>query len=241
MKRYQDGYAIATTMILPMALSITAPALADMSHADMPVYLFSLDRLERRDGSGDPLHWKLHGWAGNELRKLQVKSEGARRNGGDEEIEVELMYSRAISPYWDAGIGWRGDIEPDPRRNWLALGVHGVAPWFIDIDATLYIGSAGRSALRVEASHEILFTQRLILEPALEFDAYGRNDPATGHGAGLSTVSAGLRLRYEITRKLAPYAGIHWQKRYGNTASHARESGTATEDAQALIGLRAWY
>lgn len=236
------NHAPIQTFAATLALLVSAGTVtADMNHGHAPVYLFALDRLEYRDAGGDPLHWKMHGWIGGELSRLQLKSEGARSDAGTDDAEIELSYSRAFSPYWDAGIGWRIDIEPGPQRNWLALGVHGVAPWFVDIDATVYLGNAGRSALRLEATHELLFTQRLILEPAFELDAYGRNDRASGNGAGIATISAGLRLRYEITRKLAPYAGIHWRKHYGNTADYARDAGEATEDTRAVIGLRIWY
>jgi copper resistance protein B len=238
MKKHHHARAGAATLALFLSAGAVA---AEMDHDHASTHLFALDRLERRDGSGDPLHWKIRAWSGDGLSRLQLKSEGARNDAGTADAELELAYSRAFSPYWDAGAGVRIDFEPGPRREWLALGVHGVAPWFIDIDANLYLGSSGRSALRVEATYEVLFTQRLILEPAVELDAYGRNDAATGNGAGIATLAASLRLRYEVTRKLAPYAGIHWRKHYGNTAAYARDGGQATEEAQALIGVRAWY
>ena len=109
------------------------------------------------------------------------------------------------------------------------------------IDGTIFIGESGRTALRLEAEYELLFTQRLILTPEVEVNFYGQNDADTGVGSGLSDVELGLRLRYEIRREFAPYIGVNWFKKYGNTADFARSAGQDTDDTQFVVGIRAWY
>jgi copper resistance protein B len=58
-----------------------------------------------------------------------------------------------------------------------------------------------------------MFSQKLILSPEIEVNLFNKNDELTGVGKGLSSIEAGLRLRYEITREFAPYIGINWEKK----------------------------
>jgi len=96
-------------------------------------------------------------------------------------------------------------------------------------------------AARLEAEYEILFTQKLILTPEVEINAYSEDDPALRIGSGLSDTELGLRLRYEVRREFAPYIGINWEKKYGTTADYAREDGLETSDLQLVVGIRAWF
>src|SRR5690606_11836313 len=133
--------------------------------------------------------------------------------------------------YWDFQAGWRGDREPGPERHWLALGVQGLAPYYVDVDATLFIGNQDRTALRLGLEYELMLTQKIALVPTIEFNFYGQNDPDAETGAGLSDIETGLRLQYEIRREFAPYIGVHYEKKYGNSARFARahdEAGTET-------------
>jgi len=192
------------------------------------------------DGS-DPVVWDGEAWFGRDLDKLWIKTDGEYRDSRVEEMELQVLYSRAIAPFWDLQAGWRRDIRPEPDRDWLVLGVKGVAPYFFDIDAAVFIGDSGRTAARFQAEYEIMFTQQLILSPELELNFHGKDDEATGIGSGLSTVEAGMRLRYEIRRQLAPYIGINWVKKYGQTADYASAEGVDTEDFQLLVGIRVWW
>jgi copper resistance protein B len=144
----------------------------------MPIYVIYIN----------PLAWEAEAWLGKDLNKLWLKTEGELLKGETEEAELQLLYSRAISPYWDLQLGWRGDMQPTPNRNWAAISLKGLAPYFFEVDASLFIGQSGRTAARLSAEYEMLFTQRLILSPEL------------GIESGLSNISTGLRLRYEIRR-----------------------------------------
>ncbi|GAB4336757.1 MAG: hypothetical protein Kow0089_07400 [Desulfobulbaceae bacterium] len=230
-------YALLPVLLL---LPVTAPG-AGMED-DPLLTMLMVDQLEIRAGDGkDPLAWEAEGWVGHDLHKLWLKTDGEYLDGEVEEAQLQVLYSRAIAPFWDAQIGWRRDLRPKPERDWLALGVKGLAPYFFDVDAALFVGEAGRSALRVQVEYEFMFTQKLILVPEVELNLYGRDDPATGTGSGLSDLSAGLRLRYEIRREFAPYLGVNWTRLYGDTADYARAEGADDEDFRVVLGISAWY
>ncbi len=220
--------------------------LSDVAYAVMEddplLATVTIEQLEWRSANGDdPWVWDAEGWVGKDFHKLWFKSEGEAVDGRTESAFLEALYSRAIATYWDLQTGWRHDFEPGPSRDWFAIGFQGVAPYFFEVDATLYAGGNGTVAARLEAEYEILFTQRLILTPEVEFNAYGRDDPPRGIGSGVSDLELGLRLRYEIRRQLAPYIGINWEKKFGGTADFARAEGESSDDLQFVIGLRAWF
>ncbi len=180
-------------------------------------------------------------WVGKDLNKLWLKFDGEFAQGETQDAELQALYSHAISPFWDLQLGLRQDIKPSPQQTWGVLGVKGLAPYFFDVNAALFVGESGASAARISLEYELLFTQKLILSPEISLNAYGQNNPAQGQGAGLADTEFGLRLRYEIWREFAPYVGVNWTKKYAQSANYAQASGEATSDNQWVIGLRAWF
>ncbi len=203
------------------------------------VQLDSLEYVHGREGAAQA--WDLRAWTGHNLNRLWLRTEGSRSHGRVAEGDAELLWGHAISPWWDLMLGARHDLRPGPPRNWLAAGIQGIAPYQFDYETTLYLGPGGRSALRIHASQEWLFTQRMILEPEFELNGYGRADPARGHGAGIADTSLTFRLRYEFSRKFAPYVGYAWVRQWGATARMARHEGDPVLDRQILLGLRVWF
>jgi copper resistance protein B len=233
-----------TTCILGvLLLSIAIPHSVFAAAEDDPLLFKAMaDQLELRITDGDnALAWDAEAWLGKDLNKLWLKTEGERVDGNTEDAELQVLYSRAITAFWDVQAGWRGDLRPHPDRHWLAMGFKGLAPYFFDIDAAVFIGESGHTAARIDLEYEVLFTQRLILTPEFETNLYGKKDPERGIGSGLSDIEIGLRLRYEIRREFAPYIGLNWWKKFGDTADFARAAGADTDDIQILLGLRAWF
>ena len=210
---------------------------------DRRVHRFLLvDRLETWDaapGSGEA--WEVAGWVGRDIDKLRLRSEGERKHGHTESADVELLYSRAIAPWWDLTAGVRHDFAPGASQDWAALGVIGMAPYKFEVEATAYLGASGRTALRAEAEYSLLLSDRLILQPLVEAEWHGRSDAARGVGDGLGKVEAGLRLRYEIRREFAPYVGIVHERTFGRTADFIREEGEDTRDTRVVFGVRMWF
>lgn len=230
-----------TTSVLTLSLLLSPAAQAAMED-DPLLSMVTIDQLEKRDASGgNPLVWEIQGWLGYDLDKLVFKTEGERVTGETEDAELQLLYSRAVDPYWDFQIGVRHDFRPDPSQNWAVLGFQGLTPYFLETDASLFIGESGQSALRLETEYELMLTQKWVLAPELEVNLYAEDDEARGIGSGLSGLELGLRLRYEIRREFAPYIGLNWERKFGQTADFARDEGEDTNDLQAVIGIRAWF
>lgn len=228
-------------LLLVLLMIPTASAAGEMED-DPLLSMLVVDQLEIRDIKGDDvLAWEVDGWLGKDLQKLWLKSEGEHVDEDFEEAELQLLYSRAVAPYWDIQLGWRHDIHPKPSRDWATLGVKGLAPYYFDIDASLFVGASGRTAARLVAEYELMLTQKLVLVPEVELNLFGKDDDETGTGSGLSDIEAGLRLRYEIRREFAPYVGVNWTHLFGDTADYAREEGEDTDDVQLVLGLRFWF
>jgi copper resistance protein B len=223
------------------------PDLSDMRMNDMMLEnplnkLVLLDRLESRNASGgDVLHWDLDAWIGRDLRKVWIRSEGARRDAGTERAELEVLWGQAVTPWWEIVAGIRADFAPGRGQEWAAVGIRGLAPYALDVEATAYVGSGGRTALRVEVAHELLVTNRLILAPSLELDWHGRTDPSRAQGSGLADAELGLRLRYEVRREVAPYVGLVRERRFGRTADFARAMNRDPDDTRFVAGIRLWF
>jgi copper resistance protein B len=253
MKKYYAKNFIATliaaSFYLPAAF-VNANEHSDMhgveplhDHGDNPVITkVMFDQLElRNDDGANPLVVDAQVWIGKDLNKLWLKTDVEKRDGEIEEAEVQALYSRAIAPYWDLQMGIRHDLKPTPTRTWGVLGVQGLAPYFFEVDAAFFIGESGKTALRISTEYELLFTQKLILSPELAANLYGQNDVETGTGSGLSDITAGLRLRYEIKREFAPYIGVSWSKQFGTTANMTEYKGESASDTTLVAGLRIWF
>jgi copper resistance protein B len=185
--------------------------------------------------------YDLEAWYGRTYDRAVLKAEGDIDGGEIVEARTELLWGHAFAAFWDSQLGVRYDSGEGPNREWLAFGIEGLAPYWFDIEATAYLGESGRSALRLDASYDLLLTQKLVLQARIEANIYGKRDVERGLGNGLSAVSAALRVRYEIRRELAPYFGVEWVRKYGETEDFARAAGDDPSDARLVAGLRFWF
>lgn len=201
-----------------------------------------IDRLEAvRTRDRTSSDYELQAWFGRDYNRAVLKAEGEVFDGRVEEARTELLWGHAMATYWDTQLGVRYDSGAGPDRRWLALGIQGLAPYWFEIDAAVYVGDEGRSALRLSTEYELLLTQKLVLQPRLEANVYGKQDAARELGSGLSDLTAGIRLRYELRREFAPYVGVEWAGLYGATANFAKVAGADTRETRVVAGLRFWY
>jgi copper resistance protein B len=205
-------------------------------------YYVLLDQLEWQGGGGLPAgSWDNRGWIGGDVNRFWFRTEGETEGGALADAQVHALYGRAIRRWWDVLVGVRQDFRPGPARTWAAVGVQGLAPYWFEIEATAYIGESGRTHFRFETEYELLLTNRLVLQPLVELEIYGKSDPERRIGAGLGSAAAGLRLRYEIRREFAPYIGVTWNQKFFGTRDFARAAGEDTGGARVAAGVRVWF
>ena len=202
-----------------------------------------LDRLEYRMGKGaDGYHWEGEGWIGGDINRFAFKTEGEGAFGGPlERAEVQALYSRAIDPWFNLEAGVRHDIRPDPRRTYAVVGIEGLAPYWFEVSAQAFLSNRGDAHLRLEGSYDQRISQRLILQPAAEINVAAQDVPELGIGSGVSDVELGLRLRYEFAREFAPYVGVNWERKLGDTARFARADGERASATSLVMGVRFWF
>lgn len=194
------------------------------------------------DGDSDAALYDLQGWIGTTYDRLVVKAEGDVIDGRLAESQTEILWGHAVSTFWDAQLGVRVDSSDEGEsRQWLAVAVQGLAPYWFELDVAGYVDVEGRTAFAMEAEYELLLTQRLILQPRIEITAYGKNDEVNGVGQGLSTAALGVRLRYEYTKQFAPYVGVEWTRAYGKTADYIESVNDPANETHYVAGLRFWF
>jgi copper resistance protein B len=220
--------------------SHTMGGIEDMDSDPWLNYLH-VEQFEWRDAdNAGATAWNVSAWSGKSVDKLWLNTEGERLSGHTKRAETQLLYSRAISSYWDIQTGVRSDIDPQPSQHWATFGVRGLAPYFFDIDAQLFVADHGRTAARAAAEYELMLTQKLTLTPKFEINAYGKDDIERGIGSGFSSLEAALRLRYEIVREFAPYIGVTHEHKLGDTANMARDADEERSETMLVIGISAW-
>lgn len=206
--------------------------------------VFKADRFEYQSREGKPiLLWDVEGWVGRDFNKLYLESEGVWSIDDEEVAEagVELLYGRTITSFWDLQVGVRHDFRPDPDRTFAALGVQGMAPYRFEVDATAYVSEDGDVSAGLEAEYDLLLTQRLILQPRLETGIALQEVEEYGVGQGFTDIELGLRLRYEIRREFAPYIGISWSRKLGETADLVEDEGGDIETTSFVLGMKFWF
>lgn len=197
--------------------------------------IFHKFRLEAGYGATDGKATKdmdMDGWVGTDENRLWVKSEAQRTEGQTEKMQLWILYSRNVSTFWDFQAGMRADLQPD-ALTYFVLGVDGLAPYFSETEAHLFISREGDVSARLKQRNDFLVTQRLILQPYFEASVYAQAVKHRNIGAGLSQAELGMQARYEFTRKFAPYLDIKYERKFGETASIVRD---ANEDVDAFVG-----
>jgi copper resistance protein B len=222
------------------ALAAFAAGPASAAEADLLYYLMRAEIDVTQVDSDTLVTWDAEAWAGGDEDRVWLKSEGEVHGGTTEEGEVQLLFSRMISDFFNLQAGVRHDWQPSDL-TYAVVGVEGLAPYFFETDAALFLSEDGDVSLRFEQSLDVLLTQRLVAEPYAEFNAYAADVPERAVGAGISDAELGLQLRYEIARKFAPYLDVSYTRALGETATLRRGSGADVEELTLRAGLRFWF
>lgn len=241
-----SGRGSSTLDLSPITDADRAAAFPDVAghaaHDEVIHYFVLFDQLEwQQADEGTALSWDATAWVGLDIDRLWLRAEGERADGTTEGSELEVFWGHSFARWWDFVAGVRQDFQPGPAQSWAAFGVQGIAPYRFEVEATAYLGESGRMGAQLEAEYELLLTNRLILQPLVELTIHTEDDSQRRIGSGLSSTELGLRLRYEIRRECAPYVGVTWDRKWGDTADFARLDGVAVEDTRWVAGLRIWF
>lgn len=227
-----------------VALPLLAAAAQEHDHGRHVFVLAEAERLEYRAQSGSDLlvaEGTLRAFSDKHGVTLVARTEYDR--GGDrfESAELQALYQRPVSDFWDIRAGIRHDLAPDPVRTFAVLGLSGLAPQFVETGISLFVNQRGEPSLRFEAELDLRLTQSLVLQPAVELDGAFSDDRRTGIGSGLTGLETGLRLRYEITREIAPYVGISHERALMRTAGFVRAAGEDPSATAFVVGLKLFF
>lgn len=223
-----------------------APSRAQLARENgaMKTGMVMIERFEARfpaEGGETGYVWDAQAWYGGDINRFVLKTEGEGEFGGElEDAEVQALYSRAIGPFFDLQAGVRFDPEPETRSH-LVVGVQGLAPYMFHVDGALFLSDRGDLTARIEGEYDQKITQQLILQPRVELEMSAQDIPEREIGAGLTKIEPGVRLRYEFVPEFAPYVGLEYEAKLGETADLARAEVEDPDGFNLLIGLRAWF
>ena len=220
-----------------------ARALLKSEHGGAPTSLVMVNILELQARKGeDGYRWEGEAWYGGDGHRAVFKFKGEGEiKGAVEAAELQALYAKPIGPYFNVQAGLRFDIEPRPTRGYATLGVEGLAPYWFEVGGSVFVSNKGDVHARLEGYYDLNVTQRLILQPRAEIDIAAQDVPELNTGAGISTVEAELRLRYEFRREFAPYIGITFERKVGQTADFARASGEHVSSTSFVAGVRLFF
>jgi copper resistance protein B len=226
----------------PKAMAVARTQI-HQEHGDDTFSMVLVNLAEVQAGKGkDGYRWVGEAWYGGDIHRLVVKTEGEGAfDGRVEDAEAQVLYSRAIGPYFNLQAGVRHDFSPGPSRTYATVGIEGLAPYWLEMSAALFLSQKGDIQARVESYYDMTLTQHLVLQPRVEINAAAQDVRALGVGAGISTFEAGVRLRYEISREFAPYIGVSHDQKIGQTATFARLAGESTRSTRFVAGIHMWF
>ena len=238
-----SGEANAADLYFDPAAMARAREQLVTENGGMRTHAVILEQLEVGfDDESETYAWHVQGWYGGDVHRFWWKSEGEGAFGEEiEHAELQLFYSRAVTPYFDLQAGVRQSYLDGEDRTDLVLGVQGLAPYWFEVNAAAFVSTEGDVTARAEAEYDLRLTQKLILQPAAELNFAAQDIPDLDVGAGFTDANVGVRLRYEISRSFAPYVGVEWTSALGETRDIRESLGADTQSTRAVIGLRALF
>lgn len=229
-----------TLKILILSILIHTNAQGAGMDDDPIINKFMINKLETTIGDDPTQSWNIQNWTGTDFHKIWLKSEGEAEDKEIDENELQVLYSHAISPYWDLQLGWHSSLI-DEKENNAVIGFHGVAPYFFEIDSSLFISKEGTTKIEFEAEYELMLTQKLVLSPEVGAKINSNNHPEEAIGSGISETEVGLRIRYEFIREFSVHIGTQSWAKFGKTKDYAIKNGSQTRNTDYVVGLKAWY
>ena len=189
-----------------------APAALAGQELDNGVFHYSLiDADAARSADATIGRWEGSGWIGTDFDRFWWNTSGEAADGGLYEAEAMVLYGHYARRFWDLVVGYRHDFEPT-SQGYLTFGVMGLAPYWFEVGLFGFVSDQGEPSVRFEGENDMYLTQRLVLQLRTDLDWLLTADDELDLESGLRTLQLGLRTRYEIRRKLAPYLDLTWSR-----------------------------
>ncbi|WP_232495226.1 copper resistance protein B [Novosphingobium kaempferiae] len=206
-------------------------------------FALQVDQLEYRAAKGrDGSGWDAQAWYGGDIDRVVLASEGEGSFGERaERIELAGYWRHALDPWFNLQLGVRHDFRPDPQRTYALIGIEGLAPYWFEVSGQVLVSDKGDTHARGKAAYQQRITRTLVVEPEAEVDFAFQDVPDLSVGSGFERLELGARLRYDRNRSLAPYVGVHWERKLGQTARLARAAGDDASGVSAVVGVRAMF
>ncbi|MGB9152783.1 MAG: copper resistance protein B [Alphaproteobacteria bacterium] len=223
-------------------LGLSWPSISFAADTQDDPTIFHYSRLETDVGDDRDefaTRWNLDAWLGGDTDKIWVKSEGDVKGNTTVKAEFLGLYSHNVADFWDVQAGIRQDAEPS-ATTYFTFGVNGLAPYYFETEAYVFISDRGDLSTRIKESNDLLITQCLITQPYAELNLYAQNDIQRYIGSGVAG-DVGLQTRYEITRQFAPYIDLRYEDKFGQAATQAIRTGDDARGFIASVGLRLMY
>ena len=199
------------------------------------------------NGSQSGYRWDIQGWRGGDYNRIWFKSEGEGKTArkADYDVDLQLLYGRFIKRYYDLQLGVRAETQTfggaSVTRTHAVIGLTGLVPYKYEIEPTLFISQKGDISVRFTVTKDLMFTQRLVLQPRFEINAAVQQVERFTTGRGLNNIEVGFRVRYEVRRQFAPYVGFSLDRSFFGTANFVREDGGSPSQIQFVAGVRMWH
>lgn len=186
---------------------------------------------------------------GTDENKLYLKVEADNSESRSAEYAVRALYSRNIADFWDvqAGLRYRQEnigipsVSADTERLDAVVGLHGLAPYFFETNAHLYVGEDDFVGLELETERDLLLTQKLIMQPYAEARLILKDEAVNAKKTGLSHAALGLETRYEISKKIMPYLDVAYEYDKGNEQTAWQAASDSEKGWHYGVGLRMMF
>ena len=175
-------------------------------------------------------------WYGSDSQRLRLTWD-IEHNQQDSHQDISLAWQKPLDSFWNYEWG----VAYQAEQTWLKMNINGLMPYKFEVDGSLLLDEQGHSMLILEGDYDLRFTQRLVLQPSLKTTLNGKEHAQHQQGSGLAELQTGLRLRYDLTRRFAPYLGVQQHDFFGKTADLRAQQGQTNHETTWLAGVRWWF
>ena len=198
-------------------------------------------RNDNDEGQG-ALKSELETRMGTDENKIFIKVHADKVESQQAEYDAKLLYSRNVADFWDVQVGLRYRNDPnreiDQDQVDAVFGLHGMAPYFFETDAYLYIGQDRQVSFNLETERDLLLTQKLIVQPYLDMNIMLSDDSNYAKKNGLNSVQVGVETRYEINKKVMPFMDLAYGYSKGVQETVWQKSSSSENELFYGVGIR---